>query len=212
MITKEEVLQKANDYCTEKQYNKETLSDAFMDKFADHFAKAYTSEEASIEDESILSSMKFALNTAWSSASQLATDKTKAFETKENEYKATIEELNKKIANFKPQKTVEIPDEVNEQLKELKAFKNEQLKQEKFSKIQKLAKEGIREDLHNELEILMKDYEVKMDKDDKEQAQALIERVKELFKGRIKDITPLKSHQTLKRDEEILDNLPKIKV
>ena len=38
-MNKEEVLQKVNDYCNEKSYTNETLTDGFKDKFADHFLK-----------------------------------------------------------------------------------------------------------------------------------------------------------------------------
>ena len=40
-MTKEEVLQKANEYCTEKAYTSETLTDDFKDKFSDFFSKKY---------------------------------------------------------------------------------------------------------------------------------------------------------------------------
>ena len=36
-MTKEEVLQKANDYCTEKAYTSETLTDDFKDKFSRNY-------------------------------------------------------------------------------------------------------------------------------------------------------------------------------
>lgn len=38
-MTKEDVLQKVNDYCNEKSYTNETLTDDFKDKFSDFFAK-----------------------------------------------------------------------------------------------------------------------------------------------------------------------------
>ena len=38
-MTKEEVLQRANDYCNERSYDESTLTPEFKDKFADFFAK-----------------------------------------------------------------------------------------------------------------------------------------------------------------------------
>ena len=93
-MTKEEVLQKVNDYCTEKQYTTATLTDSFKDKFATHFQKA--NPDGDINDEVNLANLRFALNTAFSSASELATVKTTEFSTKENDLKNQIEELKKK--------------------------------------------------------------------------------------------------------------------
>ena len=121
-MTKEEVLQKVNDYCNEKSYTNTTLTDGFKDKFAEHFQKA--NADADINDENILGSMKFALNTAFSSASAVITDKTKAFEAKETELTKQIEELKKKVAKPTKEKEIEIPEDVKEQLKELEKFKN----------------------------------------------------------------------------------------
>ena len=76
-MTKEEVLQKVTDYCNEKSYTNATLTEGFRDKFADHFQKAHP--DGNIEDEAILGSLKFALSTAFSSASELATVKVNEF-------------------------------------------------------------------------------------------------------------------------------------
>ena len=48
-MTKEEVLQRANEYCNERSYDGETLTDDFKDKFADFFVKRHP--DASIDDE-----------------------------------------------------------------------------------------------------------------------------------------------------------------
>jgi hypothetical protein len=90
-MTKEEALQKVNDYCNEKSYTNATLTDGFKDKFAEHLAKRYP--DAAADDETALGDMKFALNSAFSGASLIITDKTKEFETKENGYKSQIAEL-----------------------------------------------------------------------------------------------------------------------
>ena len=90
-MTKEEVLQKANEYCSEKGYTTETLTDEFKDKFSDFFAKKYA--EQSADDETALADLQFNLNTAFSATSKGITMKQKGFEEKENDYKRQIEEL-----------------------------------------------------------------------------------------------------------------------
>lgn len=210
-MTKEEVLQKVNDYCNEKSYTAATLSDSFKDKFAEHFQKA--NPEGDVNDENVLSSMKFALNTAFSSASIAITDKTKSFESKENDYKKQIQELKSKIAKpaEDPSKN-EIPDEIKTQLAELEKFKNEQNKQEKFKNIIKLAKQSIRQDLHKSFENYANDYQVELTTSDEEQAKKLTLRFQEIFKDTIGDIKPFAPKQTQKQEEEFITSLPKIKV
>ena len=57
-MTKEEVLQKVNDYCNEKSYTNATLTDGFKDKFSEHFAKRYAETSASACSFSSLSNLK----------------------------------------------------------------------------------------------------------------------------------------------------------
>jgi hypothetical protein len=213
-MTKEEVLQKVNDYCTEKQYTAATLTDSFKDKFADHFQKA--NAEGDINDESMIANLKFALNTAFSSASELATVKATEFTTKENGYKSQIEELKKKIPSSQQQQQqqqqLEIPQEIKDQLEELKQYKNERSKQEKYANILTLAKKDIRDDLHSSFEKYAKDYDVKLDKEDKEQADALVARFKDIFKDTLGDIRPQKPVTTQKQVEDVIGSVPKIKV
>lgn len=208
-MTKEEALQKVNDYCNEKSYTNATLTDGFKEKFAEHFSKRYP--DASEDDETAIADMKFAINSAFSGASAIITDKTKEFETKENGYKSQIEELNKKITTPKP-KEVQIPKELQDQLNELKKFKDEQFKQEKLKNILKLAKAGVRQDLQASFDKFAKEYEVKLDKEDKEQADALVAKFQDIFKDTIGDIKPLAPKQTQKRDEEYLASIPKVKI
>ena len=208
-MTKEEALQKVNDYCNEKSYTNATLTDGFKEKFAEHFAKRYP--DASADDETAIADMKFAINSAFSGASAIITDKTKEFETKENDYKSQIEELNKKITPTKP-KEVQIPKELQDQLNELKKFKDEQFKQEKLKNILKLAKAGVRQDLQASFDKFAKEYEVKLDKEDKEQADTLVAKFQDIFKDTIGDIKPLAPKQTQKRDEEYLASIPKVKI
>jgi len=209
-MTKAEVLQKVNDYCTEKQYTTSTLSDAFRDKFADHFQKA--NPDADINDENIVASLKFNLNVAFSSASDLAAAKATEFATKENDFKHQIEELKKKIPTKVDPEPNKIPKEVQDQLDELKAFKDEKSRQEKLTNILGLAKQGIRQDLHKSFDNYAKDYTVKLDKEDKEQADELVSRFGAIFKDSIGDIKPLAPQVDKERDQKVLESIPKIKI
>lgn len=209
-MTKEEALQKVNAYCTEKQYTNATLTDGFKEKFAEHFAKRYPDAEA--EDENALSDMKFALNSAFSGASLIITDKTKEFETKENGYKSQIAELEKEKKPKKDPKDFELPKEVQDKLDAYEKFMDGEKKIAKFKNIIDLAKKGIRQNLHASFEKFAQDYEAKLDKEDKEQADALVTRFKEIFKDSIGDIAPLAPQQTIKRDEDFIASIKKVKV
>ena len=210
-MTKEEALQKVNDYCNEKSYTNATLTDGFKDKFAEHLAKRYPYADA--DDETALGDMKFALNSAFSGASLIITDKTKEFETKENGYKSQIAELEKKVPkpNQKPNEVV-LPKEVQDKLDAYDKFMDGEKKTTKFKNIMELAKKGIRQNLHASFEKFATDYDVKLDKEDKEQADALVTRFKEIFKDSIGDIAPLAPQQTQKRDEDFIASLKKVKV
>ena len=210
-MTKEEVLQKVNDYCNEKSYTTSTLTDVFKDKFAEHFQKLYPETDAS--DEAAISMLKFSINTAFSSASAIITEKNKLFETKERELQQQIEELKKKAKGDEEIETpAAIPQEVQDQLKELQKFKNEQSRQEKFKNIIKLAKQNIRQDLHKSLENYASDFQVELEASDDEQAKKLTSRFQEIFRDSIGDIKPFAPKQTQKQDEEFIESLPKIKV
>ena len=210
-MTKEAALQKVNDYCNEKSYTNATLTDGFKDKFAEHLAKRYP--DAAADDDTALGDMKFALNSAFSGASLIITDKTKEFETKENGYKSQIAELEKKVPkpNQKPNEVV-LPKEVQDKLDAYDKFMDGEKKTTKFKNIMELAKKGIRQNLHTSFEKFATDYDVKLDKEDKEQADALVTRFKEIFKDSIGDIAPLAPQQTQKRDEDFIASLKKVKV
>ena len=210
-MTKEEALQKVNDYCNEKSYTNATLTDGFKYKFAEHLAKRYP--DAAADDETALGDMRFALNSAFSGASIIITDKTKEFETKENGYKSQIAELEKKVPkpNQKPNEVV-LPKEVQDKLDAYDKFMDGEKKTTKFKNIMELAKKGIRQNLHTSFEKFATDYDVKLDKEDKEQADALVTRFKEIFKDSIGDIAPLAPQQTQKRDEDFIASLKKVKV
>ena len=209
-MTQEEALQKVNAYCNEKSYTAATLTDGFKDKFAEHFAKRYP--DAAADDETALGDMKFALNSAFSGASTIITDKTKEFETKENGYKSQIAELQKKIKTPPTVVEPQIPKEVQDQLDELKAFKDAKSKQEKLGNIMRIAKEGIRSDLHASFDKFASDYAVKLDKEDKEQAEGLVAKFKDIFKDSLGDIRPQKPTTDETKDAEIIGSLPKVKI
>lgn len=207
-MTKEDVLQKANEYCTEKAYTNETLTDEFKDKFSDFFSKKYP--DAAIDDESALSDLKFNLDTAFSATSKGVTAKQKAFEERESEFKRQIEELNKKLGE-KDGKAVEIPKELQEQIEELKALRNAEAQKVKFKEVIRIAKDGIRQDLHQSFERFAETATVDIEKDSKEQAKALVARFQDIFKDTIGDIKPFAPKTSKKRDE-FLASLPKMKV
>lgn len=211
-MTKEEVLQKANEYCSEKGYTVETLTDDFKDKFSDFFAKKYP--DVAVDDETAIADLQFNLNTAFSATSKGITAKQKAFEEKENDYKRQLAELNKKIDDKKPLKKQElvIPKEVQDQLDELKQFKNEEARKNKFKDVVAEAKKSIRQDLHKSFESFAKGVNVDLETETSTQAKVLVERFQEIFKDSIGDIKPLAPKVTQQRDSEYLSSLPKVKV
>ena len=209
-MTKEEVLQKANEYCTEKAYTSETLTDEFKDKFSDFFSKKYP--DANVDDEATLADLRFNLDTAFSATSKGVTAKQKAFEEKENEFKRQIEELSKKLEKKPKEKPLEIPKELQDKLDELEKFKDAQRRQEKYKSVLALAKKGIREDLHKSFENYATDFAVNLDETDEEQAKKLTTRFQEIFKDSIGDIKPLAPKQTQKQEQEFIESLKKVKV
>ena len=208
-MTKEEVLQKANDYCTEKSYS-ETLTDEFKDKFSDFFSKKYPETDA--EDETMIADLKFNLDTAFSATSKGITSKQKAFEDKENEYKNQIAELTKKLEKKPKTMDTKIPQELQEKLDKLEKFENEQRKREKYAAVLALAKKGVREDLHSSFEKYAADFAVNLEETESEQAKRLTSKFQEIFRDSIGDIKPLAPKQVIKNDMEYIESVPKIKV
>ncbi len=211
-MTKEECLQRVNDYCSERSYDESTLTTDFKDKFADFFSKKYP--DTAVDDESALADLKFNLDTAKSAASKGRASLQQGFESKENDYKNQIAELNKKLGKKQPTpiETPVIPKELQDQLDELKRYKNEEVKKTKFASIMELAKKGIRQDLHKSFETFANGTNVDLEKTDKEQADALVSRFQEIFKDSIGDIKPLAPQQIRKNDEAVLSNLKRLKV
>ena len=214
-MTKDEVLQKANDYCNEKGYTSETLTDDFKDLFATHFSKRYP--DGDINDENIVAEIQFNLNTAFSATSKGVTAKQQAYDKMVEDYTGQIKELNKKIANAKKKgeetpKEQQLPKELLDKLDKLEQFEIKARKSQKFSEILALAKKGVRTDLHKSLENYATDFEVSLDTPSDEQANRLIERFQAIFKDSIGDIKPLSPKTTRKQDEEFAESLKPIKV
>jgi len=208
-MTKEECLQRVNDYCNERSYDESTLTTDFKDKFADFFSKKYP--DATVDDETAIADLKFNLDTAKSASSKGRASLQQGFESKENDYKNQIAELNKKLGKKETPK-FEVPKELQDQLDELKRYKNEEVKKTKFASIMKLAKKGVRQDLHKSFETFATGTNVDLEKTDKEQADALVSRFQEIFKDSIGDIKPLAPQQVRKNDEAVLSGLNRIKV
>lgn len=208
-MTKEECLQRVNDYCNERSYDESTLTTDFKDKFADFFSKKYP--DATVDDETAIADLKFNLDTAKSASSKGRASLQQGFESKENDYKNQIAELNKKLGKKETPK-FEVPKELQDQLDELKRYKNEEVKKTKFASIMELAKKGVRQDLHKSFETFATGTNVDLEKTDKEQAEALVLRFQEIFKDSIGDIKPLAPQQVRKNDEAVLSGLNRIKV
>lgn len=209
-MTKEEVLQRANDYCNERSYDGETLTDEFKDKFADFFVKRHP--EASIDDEGIDDEIKFNLDTARSAAVKGLAKKQTNFDSEKLELTRQIDELNKKLAKKPKEKEVEIPKELQDKLKELEQFKDAQRKQEKYKSVLALAKKGVREDLQMSFEKYASEFTVNLDESDEEQAKRLTTRFQDIFRDSIGDIKPLAPKQTQKQEQEFIESIPKVKV
>lgn len=212
-MTKDEILQKANDYCSEKGYTSETLTDEFKDLFATHFAKRYP--DADINDENIVEEIQFNLNTAFSATSKGVTAKQQAYDKMVEDYTSQINTLNQEIANAKNKqkpKEMQIPKEVQEKLDRLEEFEIKARKGEKFKEILELAKKGVRQDLHKSLENYAADFAVTLDSPSEEQAKRLIERFQTIFRDSIGDVKPLAPKTSRKQDEDFANSLKPIKV
>lgn len=211
-MTKDEVLQKANDYCSEKGYTSETLTDGFKEMFADHFAKRYP--DGDINDENLVAEIQFNLNTAFSATSKGVTAKQNAYDQMKSELENKIEELNKKINDnkVKEPKEPKLPKELLEKLDRLEQFEIKAKKGDKFKEVLELAKKGVRTDLHKSLESYAADFEISLETSSEEQANRLIERFQTIFRDSIGDIKPLSPKVTKKQDEEFAKSLKPIKV
>jgi len=209
-VTKETVLESMNTYCTERKYGSENLTDGFKEKFSNFFVKKYEGKD--VEQEEMIADLHFNLDTAFSASVDINSSLKTSFETKENEYKNQIAELNKKLGRRNEPPEFEVPKELQDQLDELKKYKNEEVKKTKFASIMDIAKKGIRQDLHKSFETFATGTNVDLEKTDKEQADALVSRFQEIFKDSIGDIKPLAPQQVRKNDQAVMSGLPRIKV
>lgn len=213
-MTKEDVLQKVNDYCNEKSYTNETLTDDFKDKFSDFFAKKYDGN-VTFDEDGVLNDLQFNLNTAFSATSKGITAKAKVFEARENTLKNQIAELNKKLGNVVDNTTTQestISQELQDKLNRLEQFENEQRLNEKLKEVMAIAKKNVRNDLHKSLENYANDFKVTLDETSEEQAKKLTSRFQDIFRESIGDIKPLAPQVTRKRDEDFLTTIPKVKI
>lgn len=210
-VTKEQVLESMNTYCTERKYGSESLTDGFKEKFSNFIVKKYEGKD--VEEEDFKADLHFNLDTAFSASVDLKTSLTAQFATKEDGYKNQIEELNKKIVNPQQhQQKLELPEDVKNQLAELERFKTEQSKQSKRKEILEMAKQNIQPSLHGSFENFIADSEVLLDKDSKEQADALVAKYQKVMQPTYGSIKPLAPRQVQKRDEEILGGIKEVKV
>lgn len=210
-MTKEDVLQKVNDYCNEKSYTNETLTDDFKEKFSEFFSKKYP-EDTEIDAEGVVDDMKFNINTAFSATSKGITHKQKAYDESLNEYKRQIEELKKGKSTEGKGEGFTLPDGIDEKLERLERFETEARKAEKFKEVLSLAKKGVKENLHKSLAEYANDFVVNLDETSEAQAKKLTSRFQEIFKDSIGDIKPFAPRQQQKRDEEVLATVQKIKI
>jgi hypothetical protein len=210
-VTKETVLESMNTYCTERKYGSETLTDGFKEKFSNFFVKKYEGKD--VEEADVIADLHFNLDTAFNASVDINAALKSAFETKENGYKTQIQELNEKLAKKpKPDKTFEIPKELQDKLDKLEKFEDEQRRQDKYKAVLELAKKSVREDLHKSFEKYATDFAVSLDETDEEQAKKLTARFQDIFKDSIGDIKPLAPKQTQKQEEEFFKNVKKVKV
>ncbi len=210
-VTKEQVLESMNTYCTERKYGSEALTDGFKEKFSNFIVKKYEGKD--VEEADFTADLHFNLDTAFSASIDLKNTLTAQFTTKENDYKNQITELNKKIATpQQPQQKLELPEDVKNQLAELEKFKTEQSKQSKRKEILEMAKQNIQPSLHGSFENFIADSEVLLDKDSKEQADALVAKYQKVMQPTYGSIKPLAPRQVQKRDEEILGGIKEVKV
>ena len=208
-VTKEMVTESISNYCAERKYGTETLTDGFKERFSNSFVKKYEGQD--VEEQSVLTDLHFYLDTAFNASLDINKELTSQFTTKETDYKNQIAELNKKLGKKEPPK-FEVPKELQDQLDELKKYKNEEVKKTKFASIVDIAKKKVRSDLHNSFEKYAKTYSVSLDKDDVEQADDIVKSFQEIFKDSIGDIRPFTPKQIQQQDDDIISAVKKVEL
>lgn len=208
-VTREQVLESMNAYCTERKYGSEALTDGFKEKFTNFFVKRYEGKD--VEEADFAADLHFNLDTAFSASIDASNAFSAQFATKENDYRNKIAELEKKVKQPQQQQ-VELPDDVKAQLAELEKFKNEQSRNAKKASVIEIAKQSVRQDLHDSFVNYASDFEVVLDKGDEEQARTLVEKYQKVMLPTYGDIKPLAPRQIKHRDEEALSAIPEVKV
>ena len=211
MAEVKDVLQKVDDYCTEKQY---TLDDSFRSQFSEKFVGA--NADADVNDENVLKSIKFNLDTAFSATSKGIKSKEETWKQKEADYLKQIEEAKKSSkGDVKPPKVKgesELPEEVMKKLEELDKFKSASEKQEKRAEILAAARRSVREDLHDELSDILDMMTIDYTKDSKALADELSAKVTKIFKNKIGDVRPKSAESKSKRMEDIIGSVGTVKI
>lgn len=212
MATQAEVLEKVGTYCTEKQY---TLDDNFRSQFSNKFAEA--NADADINDENISKSINFALDTAFSAASKGIEAQKKAWDEEKIKLNSEIEKLkkdpNKGLETKKDEdKKFELPDDIKEKLNKLDAYEDRVTKQEKRAEVLELAKKGVREDLHSNLNDLLEMTSLDYTKESKDLAKMLTDNFAKLYKNNIGDIKPSSPEHKEKKLSDIIDSVPKVTI
>lgn len=216
IVTKEQVLESMNTYCTERKYGSETLTDGFRENFANSFVKKYGDQD--VDETLVNNDLHFSLDSAFNSAVSIKSQLETGFKTKETDYTNQIAELNKKLGNPTPPTDPptppvnQLPEDVRKDLDELKKFRSAEAKKQKLAEIVEAAKPKLRKDLYKSFEKFIGTQPVDVEKDSTEQATSLIATYQEVFKDSIGDITPRKPTTSKKELDDYLQNFPKVTV
>ena len=206
MASEAEVLEKVGSYCTEKQY---TLDDSFRSQFSNKFAAA--NPDADINDENILKSIKFNLDSAFSATSKGIEAQKKGWDEEKAKLTSEIEKLKKaptKKEEKKGEEQFELPEDIKQRLSKLEAIEERTYRQEKRAEVLELAKKGVREDLQGNLEDLLDMTSLDYTKESKDLAKQLNENFAKLYKNNIGDIKPSSPERKTRRVEDILNSVP----
>lgn len=185
MATKDEVLQKVTDYCTEKQY---TLNDDFRSQFSEKFATANAT--ADVNDENVLNSIKFNLDTAFSATSKELKIKDETWRTKEADYLKQIEELKKKSVDPKPAdtgKNFELPDDVKKALELVQRISKERAIEDKQKEISQIVTKNFTAEQKSSFNAFLKTQTIDCEKDSNELAESYSKTYSDIIKEMIGD-------------------------
>lgn len=174
-MTKEEILQKVNDYCGERSYTEETLTSEFKDNFAEHFVKGRENDELSDADTNTIN---FSMDTAFNAASKSITAKSNTFLEKEKDLMKQIEELKKtpKKAEGDEPKADDKSEEMQKTINELLAYKKQSEMNDKRNAVLREAKRKLNNsEYYSSFEKFFEKVDVTLDGDDAEQAKTAVD-------------------------------------